>query len=277
MLGIRSPRFVRALDPEIITVQTHAVRVDGLLEDPTGTVWLLEFETGTADPWRTIRHHVAVRDVYPGRAVETVVFWGQRKSPKRLFTSGNLSLGIQEVLLARRHAGPLLRRLEARVARGEPLTPEDGFLRGLVPLMENSAPLPAVVAQGIALAQALPPDIRAPVLESMQAVAYSRGDETDRARIREVLRTMPLPLDLYRDLRKESREEGREEGRLEGELRQAREAVLEAFAAHFDAVPDTVKRAVSQAEDRDQLHGWHRAVIRARDEAEAERAVLNGC
>jgi hypothetical protein len=52
--------------------------------------------------------------------------------------------------------------------------------------------------------------------------------------------------------------------------------VLEAFVARFTAVPDTVQRAVSQTEDIDQLHRWLRAVARARDEAEAERAVLEG-
>ena len=82
--------------------------------------------------------------------------------------------------------------------------------------------------------------------------------------------SMPLPQDLYEDLRKEFLAEGR----AEGELRQARAAVGEAFAAHFDVVPDAVQRAVSQAQDIDQLHRWHRAVIRAQNEAAAQQAIL---
>ncbi len=49
-----------------------------------------------------------------------------------------------------------------------------------------------------------------------------------------------------------------------------------AFAARFDAVPDTVQRAVSQTEDLDQLHRWLRAVVRARDDSEAQCAVIEG-
>lgn len=79
---------------------------------------------------------------------------------------------------------------------------------------------------------------------------------------------MPFPQTLFTDLEKR--------GEKRGALRQAREAVLEAFAARFDAVPDTVRHAVSQAADLDQLHRWHREVVRARDEAEAARAVLQG-
>ena len=292
MLGIHSGRFVRALDPEVITVQTQAVRVDGLLESGTGALWHLEFEMGEADAQRTIRHHMAVCDAHPGRPVHTVVFWGRRKSPKHVLQSGDLSLAVEEVLLARRQAWPEVERMERVVSRGEALSAADGFLLALVPLMDGARPLPQVVARGIAVAPALPEELRDPVLESMQALAYSRGDAAERAGIREVLRSMPLPQDLYEDLRKEflaegreqgraegrteGRAEGRTEGRTEGELRQARAAVVEAFAAHFDAVPDAVQRAVSQAEDLDQLHRWHRAVVRARDEAEAQRAVLEG-
>ena len=278
MLGIRSGRFVRALDPEVITVQTQAVRVDGLLESGTGALWHLEFEMGEADAQRTIRHHLAVCDAHPGRPVHTVVFWGRRKSPKHVLQSGDLSLAVEEVLLARRQAWPEVERMERVVSRGEALSAADGFLLALVPLMDGARPLPQVVARGIAVAPALPEELRDPVLESMQALAYSRGDAAERAGIREVLRSMPLPQDLYEDLRKEFQAEflakGREEGRAEGELRQARAAVVEAFAAHFDAVPDAVQRAVSQAEDLDQLHRWLRAVIRAQNEAAAQQAIL---
>ena len=167
------------------------------------------------------------------------------------------------------------RRLDAWVARGEPLTPEDGFLLGLVPLMENDTPLPAVVAQGIVLARALPADIRAPVLESMQAVASSRGDETDRAGIREVLRTMPLPQELYRDLRKEFLEEGRMEGREEGRAEGERGALLEARQTRFGAVPEAVRCAVTAQKDPTVLYGWLRAAIQADTLAAATSVILS--
>ncbi len=266
MLGIHSGRFVRALDPEVITVQTQAVRVDGLLESGTGALWHLEFEMGEADAWRTIWHHIAVRNAHPSRPVHTVVFWGRRKSPKHVLQSGDLSLAIEEVLVARRQAWPEVERLERLATRGEALSVADGFLLALVPLMDGARPLSEVVARGIAVAPALPEELRDPVLESMQALAYSRGDAAERAGIREVLRSMPLPQDLYEDLRKEFL--------AEGELRQARAAVVEAFAAHFDAVPDAVQRAVSQAQNIEQLHRWLRAVIRAQNEAAAQQAIL---
>ena len=268
MLGIHSGRFVRAFDPEVITVQTQAVRVDGLLESGTGALWHLEFEMGGTDAWRTIWHHIAVRNAHPGRRVHTVVFWGRRKSPKHVLQSGDLSLAIEEVLVARRQAWPEVERLERLATRGEALSAADGFLLALVPLMDGARPLPEVVARGIAVAPALPEDLREPVLESMQALAYSRGDAGDRAGIREVLRSMPLPQDLYEDLRKEFRAEGREE--------EARESLLEDFAVLFGTVPPAVEQLVRQTEDIERLKGWRRSILKAGSAAAAERAILGG-
>ncbi len=267
---MESGRFVRALDPELITVQTQAVRVDGLLENGAGILWQLEFELGSADPWRTIRHHVAVREAYPGRTVRTVVFWGRRRSPKRVLRSGDLLLAVEEVLLARRPAGPDLERLETRASRGEALSAADGFLLALVPLMEGARPLPGVVARGIAVARALPEQLRGPVLESMQALAYSRRDAADRAGIREVLKSMPLPQELYEDLRKEFQAEPLAKGRVEG----AREWLLKVFALRLGPVPEQVRQAVAGVGDMELLDQWLEVVARAGDAAEAERAIL---
>ena len=274
MLGIDTGRFVRALNPEVITVQTQAVRVDGLLENGAGVLWNLEFETGTADPWRTIRHHVAVRDAHPGRTVRTVVFWGRRRSPKHVLRSGDLFLAVEEVLLARRRAAPVLERLESRAGRGEALSAADGFLLALVPLMEGARPLPGVVARGIAMAHALPEELREPVLESMQALAYSRGDAAERAGIREVLKSMPLPQELYEDLRKEFLAEGRTEGRAEGRTEEARAGLIKVFTLRLGPVPEAVRRVVEGELDLENLEHWLEVVARAGDAAEAGRAIL---
>jgi hypothetical protein len=102
----------------------------------------------------------------------------------------------------------------------------------------------------------------------MGALGYDALEPADRPRLLEVLGRMPFPQTLFTDLERR--------GEQRGALRQAREAVLEAFAARFAAVPDPVQHAVSQVADLDQLHRWHRDVVRARDEAEAARAVLEG-
>ena len=227
---------------------------------------------------------MAVCDAHPGRTVRTVMFCGRRKSPVHVLYSGDLCLAVEEVLLARRQAGPEMERLERLSRRREVLSAADGFLLALVPLMDGARPLPEVVARGIAVAPALPAELREPVLESMQALAYSRGDVGERAGIREVLKSMPLPQDLYEDLRKEfraeflakGREEGRAEGRVEEALRQTRESLLEDFAVLFGTVPTGVEQQVRQTEDIERLKGWRRTILEAGSAAAAELAVLGG-
>lgn len=297
IVGVRSARLVRSLPAELLSVQTHAVAVDALLEDEKGTLWHLEFETGSSNPWRTIRHHVAVRDAYPGRPVCTVVFWTRRRSRRHALRAGELSLVVQEVLLARRRGETVLRRLTALAAGGRPLRPSHGLLLALVPLMHNDDAPSRVVERGLRLAPALPAQLRAPVLEALQALAYSRSDDEERRRIREVLREMPLPQELYRDLRREAREEGwregreegrqeglregrqeglqlgRQEGREEGLLTGARRAVLDVLEARFGAVAAEVREVVEAAGDRDTLQRWLRAAVRAPSAEAARRAI----
>ena len=120
------------------------------------------------------------------------------------------------------------------------------------------------------LATGLDPEWAAVVAGAMGALAYDARESADRPRRLEVLGRMPFPQTLFTDLERR----GEQRGEQRGALCQARVAVLEAFAARFTAVPDPVQHAVSQVADLDQLHRWLRAVVRARDEAEAARAVL---
>ena len=250
-----------------------AVDYLGFLKDGSGRHVAVEAKQTTVN-WRTIRHHVAVRDAHPGRTVRTVVFWGRRRSPKHMLRSGDPFLAVEEVPLARRRAAPVLECLESRAGRGEALSAADGFLLALVPLMEGARPLPGVVARGMAMAHALPEELREPVLESMQALAYSRGDAAERAGIREVLKSMPLPQELYEDLRKEFLAEGRTEGRAEGRTEEARAGLIKVFTLRLGPVPEAVRRVVEGELDLEKLEHWLEVVARAGDAAEAGRAIL---
>ena len=87
---------------------------------------------GEADAQRTIWHHMAVCDAHPGRPVHTVVFWGRRKSPKQLLQSGDPSLAIEEVLLARHQAWDA-----TMAAVGDPLAPSRASQLSLAGVTEN--------------------------------------------------------------------------------------------------------------------------------------------
>jgi hypothetical protein len=87
----------------------------------------------------------------------------------------------------------------------------------------------------------------------------------DMTKAAEVLRNMG---------RAEGREEGRAEGRAEGELRARRAWLLKVFALRLGPVPEAVRQAVTDAEDLETLDHWLEVVARARDTAEAERAIL---
>ena len=104
----------------------------------------------------------------------------------------------------------------------------------------------------------------------MQALAYSRGDAAERAGIREVLKSMPLPQELYEDLRKEFLAEGRTEGRTE----EARAGLIQVFTLRLGPVPEAVRRVVEGELDLENLEHWLEVVARAGDAAEAGRAIL---
>ncbi len=100
----------------------------------------------------------------------------------------------------------------------------------------------------------------------MQALAYSRGDAAERAGIREVLKSMPLPQELYEDLRKEFLAEGRTE--------EARAGLIQVFTLRLGPVPEAVRRVVEGELDLENLEHWLEVVARAGDAAEAGRAIL---
>ena len=91
---------------------------------------------------------------------------------------------------------------------------------------------------------------------------------------------MPLPQKLFRDLRAEAEgrvkgeAEGRANGEAEGEVRAARLGVLDVYAARFGEAPSAVAAAVDTAGDLPRLREWLRAVSRATDPQQAERAIL---
>ena len=173
------------------------------------------------------------------------------------------SVAAHQVFLASLDGRAAVARLRAQASAG--LSNDDALELALVPAMDHGGrPMWDVLEDLAPLAAGLDPAWVSVVVGAMGALGYDALEPADRPRLLEVLGRMPFPQTLFTDLEKR------------GAVRQAREAVLEAFAARFDAVPDAVQRAVSQAEDLDQLHRWHRAVVRARDESEAERAVLEG-
>jgi len=262
--GIPSAPMVRELAGDIKLIDTAVEEADDILEDEAGTVWVLEFESGAGNAARLIRHYAAAVQRHPQQRVELALFWDGARRPARVrpVRAQRASVAAHQVFLASLDGRAALDRLRAQAPA---LSNDDALELALVPAMDHGGrPMWDVLEDLAPLAAGLDPEWAAVVVGAMGALGYDALEPADRPRLLEVLGRMPFPQTLFTDLEKR------------GALRQAREAVLDAFAARFDAVPNTVQHAVSQAADLDQLHRWHREVVRARDEAEAERAVLDG-
>ena len=271
--GIPSAPMVRELSGDIKIIDTAVEEADDILEDEAGTVWVLEFERGSGNAARLIRHYAAAVQRHPRQRVELALFWDGARRPARVrpVRAQRASVAAYQVFLASLDGRAALARLRAHAPAA--LGSDDALELALAPAMDHGGrPMWDVLEDLAPLAAGLDPEWAAVVVGAMGALAYDALEPAERPRLLEVLGRMPFPQTLFTDLERR----GEERGEQRGALRQAREAVLEAFAARFAAVPDPVQHAVSQVADLDQLHRWHRDVVRARDEAEAARAVLEG-
>ena len=82
--GIPSAPMVRELSGDIKIIDTAVEEADDILEDEAGTVWVLEFESGSGNPARTIRHYVAAVGRHPTQRVELALFWDGARRPARV-------------------------------------------------------------------------------------------------------------------------------------------------------------------------------------------------
>jgi len=150
----------------------------------------------------------------------------------------------------------------------------------MLPLMGHTLAMRRLLEAALPVADRLEEGLRAPVRAAMLCMGYGELQGLgEREWARGELLGMPvvgqeLFEDLVRDGIERGRREGRQEGRQEGELHLSRVWLLDAFAARFTDAPATVRDAVAASNDRGQLSRWFRAVIQARDVAEATRAIL---
>ena len=264
-----SPRFVRALPTVVPVIATAAEETDQVLEGEDGSIWHLEFQLGggPGDAARLLGYHLALLGYDARRQVTTVVFWGRGvKRARPLEVDHQVVFAAHQVFLGDMDGAAWLAEVSAQLARGEPLNLDQLLAVAMLPLMRHEGSLLEVLRRIAPLVETLEPEMRRPVMGAMAALAYSRLSREERGRTKEVLMGMPLAEEFFRDMQRE--------GRQEGGLAAKREAVLEAFAARFGVTPPPVERAVGAATDTGKLSEWLRAIIRAQDQAAAERAVL---
>ena len=272
-----SPRLLRVMDRQLFAMSPTQEETDRTFLAEDGSIWTFEFQfrDSEADVARMAGYHLTLLRQYPGRAVETVIFWGRRRGPERAMRLQQVTFQPRQVFLQDLRAEAELARWRQRAKEG-PLGRDAAMELAMLPLMRHTLDMRMLLEEALPIAERLEVDLRAPTRAAMLCLGYGElRSPTDRMWARGELLNMPVVgQELFEDLVRDGEQKGRQEGELAGALRQAQEAVLEAFAARFDAVPTAVREAVAQASELERLSQWLRAVVRAQDAAAAAAAVL---
>ena len=279
---VHSPRLVRVLPSVVSTVQVRADEVDKVFEAEDGSIWHLEFQQGGGGRQDTIRlatYHLALAASYAPHAVHTVIFWGRGAPPARRLVVEEVEFRPTQVFVGSMDGAALLSQLLDQTKRGILLAREQLVAVALLPLMRHRESMLEVLRHLRPVVETLTPELQRPVMGAVTALAYSRLTPEEKPRIREVLIGMALAEEFFRDMtelgRQEGWQQGLEQGRQQGRQQGLRETLLDGFSVRFGAVPAVVREAVDAVEDLDRLRGMCRAVLRAKDQAEAQRAVLS--
>ena len=297
-----SPRLMRVVDRQLFVMAPSEQETDRTFLAEDGSIWSFEFQfrDSEADVARMAGYHLTLLRQYPGRVVETVIFWGHRPPSEEPLRLARVIFHPRQVFLQALLAETELGRWRRRAEEGPPLGRAAALELVLLPLMRHTLGMRKLLEAALPVTEWLEPDLRAPTRAAMLCLGYGEMQSpTDRAWARlEVLNVPVVGQELFEDLVRDGLEKGLEEGlekgrvkgleegleeglekglekgRHDGEVRQAQKAVLEAFTARFDDPPATLREAVTKTDDLTLLTQWLRAVVRAPDATSAEAAVV---
>ena len=267
-----APRLTAVLPSDIHAVAITRQETDRTLFAEDGSVWTFEFQfaQGRADVARMAGYHLALAQLYPHRAVHTVVFWGRRQPSPRPPQVHQVTFAPHQVFLRTMDAEAEMARWRPFLDSGGVLPREEALVLAMLPLMRHAPPMRVLLQEALAVTAGLEEDLREPVRAAMLCLGYAELEtEDDQAWARGVLLGMPVVgQELFQDLV--------QQGLREGELRQARQWLLKVLAIRLGSVPEAVRQAVTQQGDLERLTQWLEAVERTRDAAEVGRVILGG-
>jgi len=271
-----SPRLLRVLDSRMWQMAPTQQETDRTFLAEDESIWTFEFQfrESEVDYARMAGYYLTLLQQHPGRAVQTVVFWGERQPQEQPLRLQQVTFQPRQVFLQALLAEAELEPWRQCARAGRPLGREAALELAMLPLMRHTLGMRELLDAALPVSDWLEPDLRGPVRAAMLCLGYGELQTPgDREWARGELLNMPvMGQELFEDLVRD----GLARGRQEGELHQAQVLLLEAFTARFDAAPAAVRDAVTRSNDVAQLSQWLRAVVRAPDAADAGRAILGG-
>lgn len=239
--GVPLPPIVEALPTELPQLEVRTQHTDQLFRLADDSVVHLEFQTTqrAGDLLRFATYNLAAYQQY-GRPVSTVVLYGAgiRSAPDTL-AMGSLTFRVRNILVGQEDGDGALRRLRAKAARGDPLTPTDRVDLILSPLMRQSQPIQDVLRTAVPLTERLPVEQQDPTIGALLGLAYHYVDEDVVKAILEEL-SMANPLQTLID-------ERMAEAEIKGQIRGESKALRKFLQARFGTLPESLEQRIDAA------------------------------
>jgi hypothetical protein len=230
-------------------------RLDTLFELTDNSLLHLEFQARLilADLIRFLHYALALLQAYPGRTIHTVILCGPgvRKAPQPI-DLGPLPYTISYVLIGTQDGDAVLLRLQALRSAGAVWSEADRLDLYLLLLMRHRQDTETVAREGLALAEALPPNERPRVIGAILSLAYHyEGQDLLDRLVEGLMSTQVWQQQLVESLeqgREQGIEQGIERGIEQGRAEERRALLRRAVARRFDAIPPSLEARIAAAD-----------------------------
>jgi hypothetical protein len=220
-------------------VDIHMLELDAVFELEDGSILHLEFQTTTRrkDLIRFLQYDVALYQQYGARRIHTVVIYGAGiETAAEAIDAGCFTYTTRTIYLGRQDGEATLRRLQGRVAQGEPLSVDEELDLVFLPLMRQSRPMDSVVREAVGIAKHLPAAAQSSTLAALLGLGFRFLDQTTLDHLVEDLMSTAIGQQLLN--------QSYQEGQREGEISAMRRSILISLRARFGDLPGSVSAAL---------------------------------
>lgn len=237
--GIDLPPIVRHFPTELPMADVHLDQLDTMFELADDSLLHLECQTQhrRATLLRFFQYDSGLYVTHQ-RRIHTVVFYGAGiTTAAEAFDGGAIQYRVHNVFLGRQDGEATYQELQAKLATGVGLTPEERLDLVFLPLMRHTRPPVDVVTGALTLARQLPEEEQRQVLASLIGLGKSFLDSQELDVLLEGLMTTGIGEMLLE----------------RGAIATKREYTLKTLERKFGAVPPQVSERLLQVGDSERL------------------------